>query len=98
MKTHKDLDIWKKGVDLVTGIYRLTKSFPEAETYGLSAQMRRAAVSYPSNIAKGAARNSKADYIRLLINSSTLFLKGRVGAHIEAGACFHPLHADLYQR
>ena len=64
MKTHKDLDIWRKGVDLATEIYRLTKSFPEDETYGLSAQMRRAAVSYPRNIAEGAASNSKADYIR----------------------------------
>jgi len=66
MKTHKDLDIWKKGLDLVTGIYGLTKSFPKEEIYGLSSQMQRAAVSYPSNIAEGAARNSKADYIRFL--------------------------------
>jgi four helix bundle protein len=66
MKTHKDLDIWKRGVDLVTDIYTLTKSFPKEENYGLSSQMQRAAVSYPSNIAEGAARNSKADYIRFL--------------------------------
>jgi hypothetical protein len=59
MKTHKDLDIWKNGLDLVTEVYGLTKNFPKEETYGLSAQMRRAAVSYPSNIAEGAARNSK---------------------------------------
>jgi len=66
MKTHKDLDIWKKGLDLVTGIYGLTKNFPKEENYGLSSQMQRAAVSYPSNIAEGAARNSKADYIRFV--------------------------------
>jgi four helix bundle protein len=66
MKTHKDLDIWKKGLDLVTDIYRLTKNFPKEEIYGLSSQMQRAAVSYPSNIAEGAARNSKADYIRFV--------------------------------
>jgi len=52
LKTHKDLDIWRKGVNLVTEIYRRTKSFPEAETYGLSAQMRRAAVSYSLIIIK----------------------------------------------
>jgi four helix bundle protein len=66
MKTHKDLDIWKRGIELVTAVYKLTKSFPREETYGLSAQMQRAAVSYPSNIAEGAARNSKADYSRFV--------------------------------
>lgn len=64
MKTHKDLEIWKKGVDLVTEIYKYTKIFPREETYGLKSQIRRAAVSYPSNIAEGAARNSDAEYIR----------------------------------
>ena len=66
MKTHKDLDIWGKGLDLVTDIYKLTKNFPKEEIYGLSSQMQRAAVSYPSNIAEGAARNSKPDYIRFI--------------------------------
>ena len=66
MKTHKDLDIWKRGLELVTEMYKLTKSFPKEENYGLSSQMQRAAVSYPSNIAEGAARNSKADYIRFV--------------------------------
>ena len=64
MKTHKDLDIWKKGISLVTEIYKLTKSFPKEETYGLKSQMQRAAVSYPSNLAEGAARSSDAEYIR----------------------------------
>jgi four helix bundle protein len=66
MKTHKDLDIWGKGLDLVTDIYKLTKNFPKEEIYGLSSQMQRAAVSYPSNVAEGAARNSKPDYIRFI--------------------------------
>jgi four helix bundle protein len=44
------LEIWKKGIKLVTKIYRLTKDFPKEELYGLTSQMRRAAVSYPSNI------------------------------------------------
>ena len=66
MKTHKDLDIWKRGLELVTEVYKLTKSFPKEETYGLIAQMQRAAVSYPSNIAEGAARNSKPDYNRFV--------------------------------
>jgi|GEM_PF-1702082 len=45
MKTHKDLDVWKKSIDLVTAIYELTKFFPKEETYGLTNQIRRAAVS-----------------------------------------------------
>ena len=66
MKTHKDLDIWKKGVDLVTDIYKITGKFPKEEIYGLTSQMRRSAISYPSNIAEGAAKNTKSDYIRFI--------------------------------
>ena len=66
MKTHKDLRIWGKGIDLVTSVYKLTKEFPKEEMYGLSSQMRRSAISYPSNIAEGAARNSKPEYIRFI--------------------------------
>lgn len=49
-RTHKDLEIWRKGLDLVTKVYKITSDFPKEEMYGLSAQMRRAAVSYPCNI------------------------------------------------
>jgi four helix bundle protein len=55
MKTHKDLDVWNYSIDLVTELYQITAKFPKEETYGLSSQMRRAAVSIPSNIAEGAA-------------------------------------------
>jgi four helix bundle protein len=65
-KTHKDLEIWQEGIKLVTKIYKLTKDFPDEELYGLTSQMRRAAVSYPSNISEGAARNSNNEYIRFL--------------------------------
>jgi len=65
-KTHKDLEIWKEGIKLVTKIYKLTKDFPNEELYGLTSQMRRAAVSYPSNISEGAARDSVAEYIRYI--------------------------------
>lgn len=65
-KTHKDLEIWQNGIDLVTKIYKITRDFPKEEMYGLSAQMRRAAVSYPCNLAEGAARNSKTEYIRFI--------------------------------
>jgi four helix bundle protein len=65
-KTHKDLEIWQKGIDFVTSVYKITKNFPKEERYGLIAQMRRAAISYPSNIAEGAAKNSTSEYIRYI--------------------------------
>lgn len=51
MATHKDLDVWKISMDFVVDIYKLTQSFPKEEKYGLTSQLRRAAVSIPSNIA-----------------------------------------------
>ena len=66
MKTHKDLEIWQKGIELVENIYKLTSSFPKEENYGLISQMRRAAVSYPSNIAEGAARLSRKEFIQFV--------------------------------
>ncbi|MHC4174600.1 MAG: four helix bundle protein [Planctomycetota bacterium] len=66
MKTYRDLLIWQKSMVLVTEIYKLSKSFPKYETYGLTSQMRRCAVSIPSNIAEGYGRNSTLDYIRFL--------------------------------
>jgi|LGVF01.2.fsa_nt_gb four helix bundle protein len=66
MKNHKDLDVWQLSMDLVTDIYKLTCGFPKEELYGLSNQMRRAAVSVPSNIAEGAARNSKKEFNQFL--------------------------------
>ena len=64
--THKDLDIWKRGVEFVERIYKITADFPREEIYGLVSQLRRAAISYPSNIAEGAARSSKKEYIQYL--------------------------------
>ncbi len=64
--THKDLDVWKKGMDLAAMIYKSTNNFPESEKYGLISQLRRASVSIPSNIAEGAARNSNLEFIRFL--------------------------------
>ena len=66
MKTHKDLDVWKKSIEMVTLVYKLTRSFPKEELYGLTNQMRRAAVSVPSNIAEGAGRNSNKELLQFL--------------------------------
>ncbi len=65
-KPHKKLDVWQMAMDLVIEIYRITESFPKEEKYGLSNQLRRAAVSVPSNIAEGAARNTKKEFVNYL--------------------------------
>ncbi len=66
MKNHKDLNAWKKSIDLVTRIYQVTQVFPGEELYGLTSQIRRAAVSIPSNIAEGAARQSRKEFLHFL--------------------------------
>ncbi len=66
MKTHKDLDAWRESIELVQAVYRTTKVFPQEEVYGLTNQLRRAAVSIPSNIAEGAGRGSKKEFIQFL--------------------------------
>ena len=58
MTSHKELKVWQKGIELVKSIYEITKSFPNNEQFGLVSQMRRAAVSIPSNIAEGCGRHS----------------------------------------
>lgn len=61
-----ELKVWRKAIDLVVDVYKITSAFPEKEQYGLTSQMRRAAVSIPSNIAEGAARNTDKDFNRFL--------------------------------
>jgi len=62
MRGHRDLVAWQKAMDLAKQIYLLTNAFPRHEVYGLSSQLRRAAVSIPSNLAEGAARNSQREF------------------------------------
>ncbi len=66
MKTHLDLDVWKRSIEFVTLIYRLTEKFPKSEIYGITSQIRRSAVSIPSNIAEGAGRTSKKEFSHFL--------------------------------
>jgi len=65
-KPHKKLDVWLKSINLVQNIYEITKTFPRAEDYGLTSQIRRSAVSIPANIAEGAARQTKKEFIQFL--------------------------------
>jgi len=65
-KNHEQMDIWNLAMEVVTDIYRLTNAFPATERFVLCQQMRRAAVSVPSNIAEGAARQSPKEFINFL--------------------------------
>jgi len=69
IRSYRDLVAWQKAVELVTEIYRLTQTFPKEEMFGLMSQMRRAAVSIPSNIAEGHGRLSRKEYIYFLGNA-----------------------------
>ena len=66
IKTFRDLLVWQKSMGLVTNIYDITRNFPKDELFGIVSQIRRCAVSIPSNIAEGYGRNSTNDYLRFL--------------------------------
>jgi four helix bundle protein len=67
--SYRDLRVWQKSMDLAEHVYRLTENFPRAEIYGLTSQLRRAAVSIPSNIAEGQGRTSKGEFRLFLGNA-----------------------------
>lgn len=65
-RPHKRLELWKKSIEMVTKVYEVTKEFPREEVYGLTSQLRKAAVSVPSNIAEGLTRRSSAEKLHFL--------------------------------
>jgi len=93
IKTHKDLDVWKKSMDLVMDVYRDTQTFPKEEVYGLTSQIRRAVVSIPCNVAEGASRNSKKEfgqYLYIALGSASeletqILIADRLGYLQESG-------------
>jgi four helix bundle protein len=66
MRPHEKLDVWKLSVEVVVKVYEITKAFPSDERFGLTSQIRRAAVSIPANIAEGAARQHDKEFIQFL--------------------------------
>ena len=66
MRPHQNLEAWSKAIDLVTDVYRSSEHFPKEERYGLTGQIRRAAVSIPANIAEGAGRHSRKEFAHFL--------------------------------
>src|SRR5256885_8444483 len=69
MRPHEKLSVWQRAVNLVVTIYKATASFPRDERFGLTSQIRRAAVSIPANIAEGAARDSQKEFTYFLSNA-----------------------------
>lgn len=69
MRPHEKLDVWRNAIDFVVTVYRMTDSFPKEEKFGLTSQIRRAAVSVPANIAEGAARQSGKEFVYFLSNA-----------------------------
>ena len=69
MRPHEKLDLWKKAVEFVVSIYRVTEGFPKEEKFGLTSQLRRAAVSIVANIAEGAGRRSTKEFRQFLSHS-----------------------------
>lgn len=93
-RPHKKLRVWQKAIELVTSIYRMTAQFPKEEEFGLKAQLRRAAVSVPSNIAEGLARQTKLDKLRFL-NMSQASLS-EIDTQVEISKRLEYLDGDRY--
>lgn len=85
----EDLFVWQKSMSLVTNVYSLTRSFPSDERFGLTSQMRRAAVSIPSNIAEGHARHTTKEYVLFVSHAegSTAELQTQLRIAIDLGYC-----------
>ena len=92
LKSFRELIVWKKSMDLAVRIYRATKRFPKSEMFGLGLQMRRAAVSIPSNIAEGQSRNSRNEFRHFLgIARGSL---GELDTQIELSSRLEMLKAE----
>src|ERR1051325_7930872 len=81
IKSHRDLIVWQKAMDLVESVYAATGSFPREEIYALTSQIRRAAVSIPANIAEGQGRRLTKEYLYFLANARGSLLE--LDTHLE---------------
>src|SRR6266446_2335982 len=84
IKSHRDLIVWQKSMDLVTAVYKLTDDFPKSELYGLTSQIRRCAASIPANIAEGQGRRLAGEYLYFLGNARGSLLE--LDTHLELAA------------
>jgi len=86
--SHRDLIAWQKAMALVTEIYRATERFPSREMYGLTRQVREAAVSVPSNIAEGKGRQTKRDYLQFLYRARGSLLEVETQLEVSSNLGF----------
>ncbi len=94
---YRDLDVYQRSMELVAGVYRLTAVLPEAERFGLTSQMRRAATSIPMNIAEGYGRRTRGDYVRSLsiARGSVFELEAQLDIAVTLGFVTHDATAEV---
>src|SRR5712692_4228653 len=98
-RSYKDLVVWQKGIALAKLLYRITQSFPSAEKFALIAQMRRAAVSIPSNLAEGQARHTTGEFVQFISHAegSVAELDTQLILSIELKFCDHASTAVAFE-
>ena len=98
-QNYKDLIVWQKGIDLAKDVYQLTRGFPREEKFGLTSQMRRAAVSIPSNIAEGQARRTTPEFIQFISHAegSAAELDTQIILSVELKFCEKKTALPLYE-
>ncbi len=95
-RTHRKLDVWKRAMGLTKMVYEITANFPKKEHYSLVMQMRRAAISVPTNLAEGAARAEKKEFLQFInITQGSL---SELDTQIELARMLHYLKEDSYLR
>lgn len=95
IRSHRDLVVWQKAMDLVVNVYRATEVFPKAETYGLTSQIRRAVTSIPANIAEGQGRRLTKEFVYFLANARGSLWE--LDTHLETSKRLGFLRSNLHE-
>src|SRR5271169_2468882 len=98
VRDYRDLLVWQKGISLAKKDYEITERFPSAERFGLISQMRRSAVSIPSNIAEGQARHTTGEFVQFISHAegSVAELKTQMLLSVELGLLQPPAASDAF--
>lgn len=96
IRSHRDLVVWQKSMDLVVAVYRDTNTFPKAETYGLTSQIRRAVTSIPANIAEGQGRRLPKEFIYFLANARGSLWE--LDTHLETATRLAFLNTETHRK
>jgi four helix bundle protein len=100
IRSHRDLIVWQKAMELVTSVYRATEDFPKSELYGLTNQIRRSAASIPANIAEGQGRRFAGEFLQFLANArgSLLELDTHLEIAVRLGMLSRDVHSTLMEQ